>query len=147
MGTRFLTFGPSKQVVDGKTRLGSTYYIETDYTPVAVRIHAGLVPVSGDAKIDIHADGVSIFNNRTLSDLDLDTGVVDTGTAVTTALLGKGLSSEEYAEDFATDVDGETIIIEKGSWIYCNLENTGGGDNFSVSLELYTMTEGLTEEE
>lgn len=146
MGTRILTFHGANRMGD-VVRLGATYYIEADYTPVAVRIYARDIPISADAKIDIYDDGVSIFNNRTLSDLDLDTGKVTTGVAVTAAVLGAGLHAEEYAEDFATDIDGEYVIIEKGSWVHCTLDNTGGGNNFSVHLELYTGDEELTEEE
>ncbi len=148
MGTRILTFGPSIEVIDGKTRLGATFYIEADYTPVATRIYAGRPTTTADAKIDIlDENNVSIFENRAITWSNITTGVRTVPDAETNAILVEGENGEEYAEDFSTDVDGETIIIQKGSWLHCIIEHTGGGDNFSVSLELNTSTEALTEEE
>ena len=148
MGTRILTFGPNQETIDGKTRLGATFYMEADYTPVAVRIHAARATTSEDAQIDIlDEDNTSIFEDRSMPQRNVATGQVTSPDAETNALLVEGENGEEYAADFSTDVDGETIIIQEGSWLHCILEHTGGGDNFSVSLELHTITEALTEEE
>ena len=148
MGTRILTFGPYTENINGKTRLGATYYMEADYTPVAVTIYAAKATTSQDAKIDIKdEDNVSIFENRAVERVNISVPTVRDSDTKTTALLVAGENGEEYAADFSTDVDGETIIIQKGSWLHCILEETGGGDNFSVSLELNTMAEALTEEE
>ena len=133
---RILTFH-GKESLAGSPRLGATYYIEADYTPIAVRIYAKDAPTA-DAKIDIYDDGVSIFDNRTPRKLDQATGIVTIGTAVTSAILPKDQNSEEYAEDF----DDETMdIIEQGSWVYCNLVDTGNGNNFTVHLELERASE------
>lgn len=138
MATRILTFHGLNATSNS---LGATYYIEGDYTPVAVRIYAEKAP-QGDTNIDIYDDGVSIFGNRT--PLTYSTGRTDDPT-VTAAVLSAGLNSEEHAEDFATDSEG-TITIEKGSWVHCTLDGDGA-NNISVQLELYTGDEELTEEE
>lgn len=121
-------------------RMLPTYYIEANYTPVAVRIYAEIAP-SRDALVDIYDDGVSIFNNRTPRDHHPTTGRDETGATVTAATLGKGLHTEEYAEDFAT------ITIDEGSWVHCNLVDAGSGRNFTVQFELFTDDEPLGEEE
>lgn len=137
---RILTFHYHDTTV-GEKRMLPTYYIEADYTPVAVRIYAETAPSTGDAKIDIYDDGVSIFNNRTPRDYHPTTYKEETGVAVTAAVLGNGLNSEEYAEDFAT------ITIDNGSWVHCNLVDAAAGKNFTVQFELFTDAEPLGEEE
>ncbi len=138
MANRILTF---HQVTGGNPqRIGPTYYIEADYTPVAVRIYAATAPIR-DALVDIYADGISIFANRTALVINRASGKDDTGEAVTAAVLGEGLNAEENAEDFGTDT------IEEGSWVHCVLQDSGGGNDFSVHLELSSQDEPLTEEE
>lgn len=130
MGTRILTFH-QKEVSGGGLRIGPTYYIEADYAPIAVRIHAEVAPTR-DAEVDIFDDGVSIFNNKTPTVLNSTSGQDETGVAVTTAKLSKNYDQEELAGDFATS------LIAEGSWVHCNLVDAGGGRNFTVQLELYT---------
>ena len=132
---RILTFGPHRETVGGKVRLGSTYYIEADYTKVAVRIYAANAPYK-DALIDIFDDGVSIFNNRTVSTHNRITGADTTGAAVTAAILYEGENGEDKEDDFT---EGD---IAEGSWVHCELVDTGGGDNFTVQFEISPADEG-----
>lgn len=122
-----------------ETRMGPTYYIEADYAPVAVRIHAEKAPIR-DAKIDIFDDGVSIFNDRASKTFSAATGY-SSNTPETEAVLGEGLNEEEYAEDF----NGNPI--EQGSWVHCTLVDAGGGKNFTVHLELEKVSEDDEPEE
>lgn len=130
---RILTFH-SKDSVGNDSRLGPTYYIEADYEPVAVRIYAETAPLR-DAKFDVFDDGVSIFNNRTPKDFELNTGKNITGAVVTATVLSENQNSEEYAEDFTN------TPIEEGSWVYCDLVDSGGGKNFTVHLEMKEISE------
>lgn len=143
---RIMTFHGQERL-NGKTRLGGTFYAEADYTPVAVRISAGGVPVSDDALIDIFDDGTSIFANRASTTHNITTGVYTRPTPITGGVLPKGFNEEEHAEDFALGSDDTALTIEKGSWVHCEVLHTGGGENLTVSLELHSGDEELTEEE
>ncbi len=113
----------------------SAYYMDGEYDKVAVRIYAERAPIR-DAKIDIFDDGVSIFSNRVNRAWNQTTGVEITGDATTEAILPSGQNSEDMAEDFTAD------LIEEGSWVYCNLVDSGDGYNFTVQLELSPVSEG-----
>jgi len=115
-------------------RMLPAYYIEADYAKVAVRVNAEYAPTS-DAKIDIFDDGVSIFNNNALTLTNVTTGKTTVGTVATTVSLIAGENSEVHAEDF------NDTVIDKGSWVHCNLVNGGGGKNFTVLLELENLSE------
>lgn len=128
-----------KEFVGSEVRLGATYYMDADYEPIAVRIYAGSAPDS-DAKIDIFANGVSIFADNASKTYSPSTGY-NTPTPVTTATLAYGHNSEENAEDF------NSSYIDRGSWVYCNLEDTGGGRNFTVQLELEQVSEDSESED
>ncbi len=65
MADRTLTWYHQGGVRGDESRTGETYYLDVDYEPVAVRIHAETAPDLGDAQFDIRADGVSIFANQT----------------------------------------------------------------------------------
>jgi len=132
---RILTFH-TKDAVGNNARIGPTYYIEGDYSPLAVRVHAENAPVS-DAKIDIFDDGVSIFSNRTSTAHHQTTGADITGDAVTAAVLAEGENSDEIAEDFNDNP------IKEGSWVYCEVVDSGGGKNFTVHLEMEDLTNEL----
>lgn len=123
-----------------ETRMLPTYYIEADYTPVAVRIHAEDAPTS-DAEVDIFDDGVSIFNSRASNLINPSSGVRTIVQNTTAVVLPAGSKSEENAEDFSN------TLIEEGSWVHCSLVNAGGGFDFSVHLEISSSDEPLTEEE
>lgn len=112
----------------------SAYYIEADYEKVAVRIYTETAPTS-DAEFDIFDDGVSIFNSRASTLINVSTGVRTVVSDSTTIVLPAGQNSDEAAEDF------NTTPIERGSWVYCNLVNAGGGKNFTVQLELRQVSE------
>ena len=138
MSNRILTF---HQTAGGNPqRIGPTYYMEADYTPIAVRIYAVNAPTR-DAQVDIYDDGVSIFTNNTPRIINQTTGKDETGAATTAAVLTKGQNSEDVAEDFGT------TQIDKGSWVHCMLRDSGGGNNFTVQLELFSPDEPLEEEE
>ena len=138
--TRYLTFHFHGTTGNEARMSPSAYYVESNYTPVAVRIYAETAPTR-DAKFDIFDDGVSIFNNRTPYQQNLTTGVVLTGAPVTACVLPIGQNTEESAEDFSAS------LIEVGSWVYCNILDSGGGKNFTVQLELYSQAEEQDEEE
>ena len=112
----------------------SAYYIEADYELVAARIYTETAPKS-EAKFDIYDDGVSIFSNRVNRAWNITTGVEITGVADTTISLAPGQGSEELAENFNTET------IDKGSWVYCDMVDGGGGKNFTVQLELSPLPE------
>jgi hypothetical protein len=111
------------------------YFVDAEYEPVAVRIHAVDAPTS-EAKIDIFDDGVSIFNDQGSTRVDSTTGAITTVGAGTTVTLAAGENYEESAEDFL-DTD-----IEIGSIISCDLVDAGGGKNYTVQLELRQVSEG-----
>lgn len=140
METRVLTFH-EKEPYHYETRYGPTYYIEADYSPIAVRICAESAP-DRDAKFDIYDDGTSIFADRgSHAQINLSSGVRTTTDADTRVVLCKGETLEESAEDFSGNV------IEKGSVVYCKLIDSGDGKNFSIHLELEKLTEDDEDEE
>jgi len=112
----------------------SAYYMDGEYDKVSVRIYAETAPLR-EAKIDILDDGTSIFTNQSLRRWSKTTGVEETNAADTTVTLMAGENSEESAEDFTPST------IEEGSWVYCNLVDSGGGYNFTVQLELHQTSE------
>ena len=120
-------------------RIGPTYYIESDYEPVAVRIQAVVAPDGGELEIDILDDGVSIFENRTsrlTNPTDVIGKTIDFGTPSTIAVLSKGENTEVDAETFITD-----LTIESGSWVYCEIVNQGDCRNVTVHLELAKLSD------
>lgn len=126
---RILTFhDPEKQSAG---RLGAAYYVESGFNPVAVHIHAGDAPFLAEARFDIYANGISIFNDRGYLTRNSSSVITENVTGVTYVSLGINQDSEEYLGDFVpTGVDAE-------SWITCELlDNNGGGRNFTVQLEI-----------
>ena len=112
----------------------SAYYMDAEYDKVAVRIYSEDAPLR-DAKFNIYNDGVSIFSNRTNKAYNVTTGVDITGADVYEAILPAGQNSEEIAEDF------NDSVIAEGSWVWCDLVDAGGGNNFTVQLELHQVSE------
>ena len=131
MGTRILTWH-HKEPVGNEVRIGPTYYIEADSVPIATRIYAEFAPTC-DAQVDIFNDGVSIFENRTPTQINQTSGKNETGDAVTEAVLGLGHNSVEFSGNLEEDT------IEEGSWVHCNLVDSGGGRNFTIHLEVKTL--------
>ena len=129
---KILTFHDSEKQSAG--RLGAAYYLETDYAPVALRIHAEQTPHTGDAEFEILRDGVTIMNNRERLRRNIS-GVITSNAIKTTVVLSKSESDAEFADDFI----GETL--EADGWITCKLVTNGGGKNFSVQLELSDESE------
>jgi hypothetical protein len=117
-------------------------YIESDYVPTAVRIHADKAPDYADAMFDILDDGVSIFDTHGLNRPatptmgnattypDYPSYPIDTSIA-----LVKDETDDELADNF------NHTEIEKGSWITCKINSDGGGRNFTVILELQRVSE------
>ena len=96
--------------------LGEVYYMERDYIPLHVRIYSRIAPVKGDLEVDIKDDGETIFGDY--------------------AILGQGENGTAMAEDFLTD-----IVLEEGSWVSLDIVDTGGANEFTVHLELESLTE------
>lgn len=134
MANRILTWHKSSW--SGKEeRMDGAYYMEAEYSPIAVRINAEVAPSLADAEFDIFDDGASIFNDRGSEIIHLTTGARTFVGSSTSILLIKGETEEVAAEDFNNN------IIEEGSWITCNLIQGGKGKNFTVHLELEKVSE------
>ena len=118
----------------------SAYYMDADFTKVAVRIYAGVAPTS-DAKFDIFDDGVSIFQSRDVASIPNSAGVISTVSEGTSIVLLADEQSDEIAENFT-----ETPIA-KGSWVTCNMLDSGDGKDFTVQLELQPLSEDDESEE
>ena len=141
MADRVLTF--HRESGAGAGRMGPAYFIEADYTPTTVRIHSEETPTVGAAEFDIFDDGVSIFDNRAsiIKALPSRRGPTTSQGTSTTVVLSEGDSVEEMAEDFNDNV------IERGSWVTCELFKSGNGRNYTVLLELRKLTEDDEEDE
>ena len=124
--------------------MGPAYFIEADYTPTTVRIHAEKAPTNGAAEFDIFDDGVSIFDNRAniIRALPSEKGPTTSQETLTTVVLSEGDSVEETAEDFANE-----LVIEHDSWVTCELSQSGNGKNYTVILELQRVSEDGEEED
>ena len=134
---RILTFHSSEKMRSGD-RIGPTYYMNADYQPTAVRIHAETAPSLSDVEVDIFVDGVSIFNDRasTYKVSSSVKGPTTTSDPVkTTAMLISGDNFEVDAEDLIGNP------IDEGSWVHCELVDDGGCENLSVHLELLSISD------
>lgn len=121
-------------ISDTPGRIGPTYYMEANYTPIALRIHAEKAPDVEDAEFDIFDDGVTLFTDRGTTVRDTLDRITSTEVS-TTVLLPIGENLEELAEDFHWG------LIETGSLVHCEMKKPGGGNNFTVSLELQESSE------
>lgn len=126
---RFLTwhFPPGQ-------RVAASYYLEQDYEPTAVRIHAGIPPAGEDIEFDIQVGGQSLFSNHAGQFVGGFMGLV-VEPINTWAYLHSGDSFDLDQDDFGL---GD---LPAGSWVTCVLGKTGGA-NITVQLEL----EGHVEE-
>jgi hypothetical protein len=139
MADRILTFHSNPIGGDGD-RIGATFYMEADYDPIAVRIHAEGAPDYSNARIDIFDDDVSIFTNQAASCIQSKSTkgpTVISDTEDTSISLMQGDNTDEIAERLNGD------SIDEGSWVYCKLVTSGGGrcKNLSVHLELAKISE------
>lgn len=105
------------------------YYVKQDIAPVKLIIMAEQAP-GIDCEVDIRDDGVTIFADRGLRPTSKAASRL-TGTSKTTAVLPKGATLEEAAEDFV-----EGVIIEAGSVLSCHEIDFGGASNITVQLEV-----------
>ena len=135
MASRVLTWH-TLEAFGNQFSIGPTFYMEADYTPIAVRIKAENSPVTEDAKFDIFDDGVSIFSDHGATLRNRTSGVVIEKFVDTTIGLAVGDTEEVDAESFSQD-----LVIEQGSWISCNCIADGNGKNFTVHLELWKDSE------
>lgn len=139
MATRIITFHRTEPSGNEVRMSPPAFYIERDYTPIACRVYAEDAPLV-DAYFDIFDDGTSIFNNRSLQDINWTTGKDQTADALTAQFLGADENSDDSCNDFTN------AIIESGSWLHANLK-CGGGRNFLVQLELYSSDDDEPEDE
>ena len=107
---RILTWGFENIDRDG-TEQGPAYYMDRDYTPVAVRVLARRVPDAAALTFSINDDGVSIFAR--------------------TPRLEKGDTQEDDAEEFPKNPG----TIAEGSIVTLDV-TPNGAKGISVHLEL-----------
>lgn len=100
-----------EQVLGDGTEQGPTYYMEQDYTPVALRVMAKRSPDGGALTVDIKDDGVSILERK--------------------ARLEKGDKTEADAEELALN----PVTIKEGSLVTLDV-TTKGASGITVQLEL-----------
>jgi len=140
MGKRILTWStqsaPAYYSGESQYTILPRYYMEADYAPIAVRTYVQVPPSSEDAEFDIYVDGVSIFANRASNTVYEQGGVQTYATAITKQIIDDGESEQVDAEDFRNE-----LVIEQGSWVSCRLIKDGGGQNFSIHLELSELDE------
>lgn len=130
--SRILTFH-EKDVIGGGSRIGAAYYMEADYSPVAVRIEAEKAPSDGELEVDIYDDGVSIFTNTAavFSAAPTTKGpTLTSNPSKTTVSLTVGQTHEELVANFKSG------NIAEGSWITCKIFENRGASNITVQLEL-----------
>ncbi len=133
MADRILTWSVKR--CDGNpTTILPAYYMESEYTPTAVRIYAETAPTVDDAEFEILDDGVSIMNDHQYS---YSTYAANTAvyTGVYTIHLPINSTVDEMAEDFREEV------IAAGSWVTCQIRQDGGGKNFTIQMELDKVSE------
>ena len=104
------------------------YYVDGEYEKVGVRIHAEIAPTR-EAKFDIYADGVSIFESRGVVEAD-SFDILQTVNDLTYCALTADNTTEELAGNFTADT------LNEGEWITCYCSDAGGGKDFTIQLEL-----------
>lgn len=130
----FLTWHTLKNTGDGYS-IGATYYMDTDYIPVAVRLYAEDAPDIEDAEFNIYKDGVTLFNDRSTKTFRTISGKFEAD-AETNITLTKGETQEVTADDFT-----EELLLEEGTFISCNILKDGGGRNFTIQLEIEKVSD------
>jgi hypothetical protein len=105
-------------LVDDQYSLGPVFYMDRDYRPRVIRVHAKRAP-GMDMSFDIRVDGTSIMGG------DLP-------------VLGKGDTLEDVAQDFVVPEDTSTIA--KDSIVTFHLVS-GGTSGITVQLELESETD------
>ena len=127
-----------KDIIADGARIGPRYYIDGDYTPIAVRIDAERAPSDADLEVDILVDNSTIFDDREpVSILTYGNSASFHHVSKTTAILPKGDNVEVDAEDFKN-----AAIIEEGSWVHCILKASGGAKNITVQFDIEALSEG-----
>lgn len=102
----------------GDASQGPVFYADHDYTPEAFRLYAQRAPEGGDLKVDIRADGVSIFSSEY-------------------ATLNRGGNLEEHAEDYPA---AEPSIAE-GSAISFHIIEKAGAEGITGQLEIESLSD------
>jgi len=114
------------------SRIGPTYYVEEDCTPVAVRIYAEKSPTDGDLEVDILSNDVTLFDDRAeVLTRSYENSASLVHTPKTTALLPKGENADEGSDDFKKDAH-----VDAESFVHCILKSLNGARNVTVQLEL-----------
>ena len=108
---RILTWFIESVDRDG-TEQGPVYYLERDYTPLALRILARRTPDAGPITVDILDDGVSILADA--------------------SRLEKGDTAEPDADAFPLNPG----TIAAGSVVTLDITSSGGAHGITVQLEL-----------
>ena len=112
------------------------FYMERDYSPGKLRIHAEQASNGGECQVDIRDDGTTIFAERGLRPTAWNQTKL-TGTSLKNAVLPKGATLEEHADDF---LQGENTISE-GSVLTCHEIELNGAKNVTGQLELESADE------
>ena len=107
-----------------QTAQGPAYYAEHDYEPDACRLYAQIAPSGGNLKVDIRADGTSIFTTNY-------------------AALNKGGNLEEHAEDYPTPAP----LIAEGSVVTFHIIALNGAAELTCQLEMESLDEEESESE
>lgn len=128
MADRILTWNFHRRTGNDEQNVPA-YFMESDYEPTGLRIHAGTAPSLEDAEFDILDDGASIFVDRGVGLLDSTSGQTEF-VSQTTVQLGKGETEEQDADEF------NNTPIAAGSWLTLDVVKDGAGRNFTVQLEL-----------
>lgn len=140
MADRILTWSFSRFPEGGV--LLPAYYLDGDYVPVAVRIHAGIPAVASDASFDIMVNGVSIFESRNESGDVTNINYQIQHVPDTTIILSAGDTNDEMADSFKN-----SLVLDSGGWVTCKVVNDSGARNVSINLELEKLTESDEESE
>ncbi|MFA4835552.1 MAG: hypothetical protein WC749_05750 [Dehalococcoidia bacterium] len=107
--------------IEGTEAQGPTYYMEKDYDPGHVRIHARIAPDGGDFKADIRVDGVSVFTSEYAT-----------------------LYEDETLADEAEDYDN--AAFPEGSLVTCHVMAVNGAKDVTIHLELAAVEQTVSAE-
>jgi len=118
------------------------FYLGADYSKGAVRIYAETPPQGNDLKVDILADGVSIFNDHASQLAWIgDHEPAPPHTPDTSVGLSIGETTDTEAADFT---NGD---LTEGTWMTLSVVDLASARNVTVQLELIKLSEDEETEE
>lgn len=120
MADRILTWYLETLTGDG-TNQGPSYVLDQSYTPNSVRVHAKRAPGYDSLRVDIKADGISIFP-----------AAIRAGVAGVPSVQ-KGSQLEDHWDSFA---DAPTLA--EFTVVTLDVLDSGGASGITVTLELDT---------